>query len=166
MTLLCNSADIVATVKEHAIPTYRRLIIAWLFVPLHRLLFRLTNGRLLGRLEGQGVLILVTRGRRSGRPRSSPLMYFQFEQADLIVVASNYGQNRHPAWYLNIEAAPHVSVEIEGERFAAEARITQDEERAALFDKVIAANPRFAGYRAATDRQIPIVALRRATRGR
>lgn len=114
-------------------------------------------------MEGQGVLILVTRGRRSGRPRSSPLMYFQFEQpGDLIVVASNYGQDHHPAWYLNIEADPHVSVEIKGERFAAEARITQAEERAALFDKVIAANSRFAGYRAATDRQIPVVALRRA----
>ena len=126
-------------------------------------MFRLTNGRLLGRLEGQGVLILVTRGRKSGKPRSSPLMYFQFEQpGDLVVVASNYGQDHHPAWYLNIEAAPHVSVEIKGERFAAQARITQGEERAALFDKVIMANPRFAGYRAATDRQIPVVVLRRS----
>ena len=96
-------------------------------------------------------------------PRSSPLMYFQFEQpGDLIVVASNYGQDHHPAWYLNISANPNVSVEVKGERFAAEARITQGEERAALFDKVIAANSRFAGYRAATDRQIPVVALRRA----
>ncbi len=130
---------------------------------MHRLLFRLTNGRLLGRLEGQGVLILVTRGRRSGKPRSSPLMYFQFEQpGDFIVVASNYGQDRHPVWYLNIAADPNVSVEVKGERFAAEARITQGEERAALFDKVIAANSRFASYRAATDRQIPVVALRRA----
>ena len=112
------------------------------------------------------MLILVTRGRRSGKPRSSPLMYFQFEEpGDIIVVASNYGQDRHPAWYLNIEADPHVSVEVKGERFAAEAHITQGEEHAVLFDKVIAANSRFSGYRAATDRQIPIVALRRATRG-
>ena len=149
--------------EESAIPAYRRLIIAWLFVPMHRLLFRLTNGRLLGRLEGHGVLILVTRGRRSGKPRSSPLMYFQFEEpGDLVVVASNYGQDHHPAWYLNIAADPNVSIEIKGERFAAEARITQGEERAALFDKVTAANSRFAGYRAATDRQIPVVALRRA----
>ncbi len=152
--------------RESVIPTYRRLIIAWLFVPLHRLLFRLTSGRLLGRLEGQGVLILVTSGRKSGKPRSSPLMYFQFERpGDLVVVASNYGQDRHPAWYLNVEADPNVSVEIKGERFAAEARITHGEERAALFDKVIAANSRFANYRAATDRQIPVVALRHATPG-
>ena len=144
-------------------PTYRRLIIAWLFVPVHRVLFRLSKGRLLGRLEGQGILILVTKGHRSGKLRSSPLMYFQFEQSgDLMVVASNYSQDRHPEWYLNIAADPNVSVETKGERFAAEARITRGEERAALFDKVIAANPRFAGYRAATDRQIPVVALRRA----
>ena len=94
-------------------PTYKRLIIAWFFVPLHRLLFRLSGGRLLSRLEGEGVLILVTTGRRSGKPRSSPLMYFQFEESgDLIVIASNYGLDHHPAWYLNITAGPNVSVEL------------------------------------------------------
>ena len=141
--------------------TYKRLIIAWLFVPLHLLLFRLSGGRLLSRLEGLGVLILVTKGRRSGKPRSSPLMYFQFEESDdLIVVASNYGQNRHPAWYLNIAADPNVFVETSGGRFPAEARITEGEERTALFDKVVGANARFAAYRTSTDRQIPVVALR------
>ena len=145
-------------------PTYRRLIIAWFFVPIHRLLFRLSNGRLLGRLEGHGVLVLVTKGRRSGKPRSSPLMYFRFEEpGDLIVVASNYGRGRHPAWYLNVAAAADVTVETRGERFAAQARVTRGQEREALFDKVVAANPRFAGYRAGTDRRIPVVALRRAS---
>ncbi len=149
--------------KKPAMPTYRRLIIAWFFVPMHRLLFRLSGGRLLGRLEGQGVLILVTTGRKSGKLRSAPLMYFQFEESgDIIVVASNYGQDHHPAWYLNIAAAPNVFVETTGERFVAEARITQGEERTALYDKVVAANSRFAAYRASADRQIPVVALRRA----
>ena len=142
-------------------PTWKRLLIAWSFVPVHQLLFRLSGGRLLGRLEGTGVLILVTRGRRSGKPRSSPLLYFQFDESgDLIVVASNYGRNRHPSWYLNVAADPNVSVEVYGERFAAEARITQGEERAALYNQVVAANPRFNTYRAATDREIPVVALR------
>ena len=144
-------------------PTYKRLIIAWLFVPMHRLLFRFSGGRLLSRLEGQQALILVTKGRKSGKRRSSPLMYFQFEGSDdLIVVASNYGQNHHPAWYFNIAANPHVSVETRGERFAAEARITEGEERTTLFDKVVAANARFATYCGGTDRRIPVVALRRA----
>ncbi len=148
--------------RKPAIPTYRRLLIAWFFVPLHRLLFRLSNGRLLGRLEGHGVLILVTRGRKSGKPRSSPLMYFQFEgSSDLIIVASNYGLDHHPAWYLNAAADPIVSVETKGETYAATARITKAEERAALFNKVATANPRFARYRNATNRQIPVVALRR-----
>lgn len=144
-------------------PTWKRLLIAWSFVPVHRLLFRLSGGRLLNRLEGTGVLILVTKGRKSGKPRSSPLLYFRFEESgDLIVVASNYGRDRHPAWYLNTAADPDVSVEAGGERFAAEARITEGHERTALFDKVVEANPRFATYRAGTYRQIPIVALRRA----
>ena len=144
-------------------PTWKRLLIAWLFVPVHRVLFRLSGGRVLGRLEGTGVLILVTKGRKSGEPRSSPLLYFRFEEADdLIVVASNYGQDRHPAWYLNVAADPTIFVETGGERFAAEAHIAQGQERAALYDKVVAANPRFATYRASTQRQIPVVALRRA----
>ncbi|MYH40765.1 MAG: nitroreductase family deazaflavin-dependent oxidoreductase [Chloroflexi bacterium] len=143
-------------------PTYRRLIIAWLFVPLHRLVFRLSGGRLLGRLEGHGILILVTRGRRSGKQRSSPLMYFRFDGSDdLIVVASNYGQDHHPAWYLNAAADPAVSVETAGARFSAEAHIARGPEREALFARVADANARFAGYRAATDREIPVVALRR-----
>ena len=145
-----------------AIPTHKRLLIAWLFVPLHRLLFRLSNGRLLGRLEGHGILILVTRGRKSGKPRSSPLMYFQFEgSSDLIIVASNYGLDHHPTWYLNVAADPNVSVQTKGETFTATARTTENEERAALFNKVAAANPRFARYRAATHRQIPVIALGR-----
>ena len=78
--------------------TWKRLLIAWFFVPVHGFLFRLSGGRVLGRLEGTGVLILVTKGRKSREPRASPLLYFQFEESgDLIVVASNYGQDRHPA---------------------------------------------------------------------
>ena len=144
--------------------TWKRLLIAWLFVPVHRLLFRVSGGRVLGSLEGAGVLVLVTTGRKSGEPRSSPLLYFQFEDSDdLIVIASNYGQDRHPAWYLNVAADPKVSVETRGERFEAEARVTQGEARAALYDRVVAANPRYATYRASTRRQIPVVALRRVT---
>jgi len=144
-------------------PTYKRLIIAWLFVPLHRLLFRMSRGRLLGRLEGSGVLILVTTGRRSGKPCSSPLLYFQFEESgDLIVVASNYGQDHHPEWYLNIEKNSKVSVEMSGGSFAAEARITQGREHSELYDKVVAKNARFARYLIYTAREIPVIALRRA----
>ena len=144
-------------------PTWKRLLIAWLFVPVHQFLFRLSGGRVMGRLEGTGVLILVTKGRKSGEPRSSPLLYFQFEEAgDLIVVASNYGQDHHPAWHLNIADDPSVSVETGGERFDAEAQMPQGQERTALYDKVVAANPRFATYRASTRREIPVVALRRS----
>lgn len=151
---------------QPAVPTCKRLIIAWGFVPLHRFLFRISGGRILGRLEGQGVLVLVTRGRRSGKRRSSPLLYFQFEDpGDLIVVASNYGQDHHPAWYLNLTAHPRVHVTIRGEQFAAEARTTGAKERTALYEKVVEANARFAAYRAATDRVIPVVALRRIKSG-
>ena len=143
-------------------PTWKRLLITWGFVPLHRCLLRLSRGRVLGRLEGLGVLTLETRGRRTGRRRSSPLLYFEFDDSgDFVVVGSNYGQDHHPAWYLNLAADPEVCIETGGRRFAARARTATGEERAALFEKVIAANARFAGYRASTDREIPVVTLRR-----
>ena len=146
-----------------AVPTYKRLAIAWFFVPLHRFLFRLSGGRLLGRLEGVGVLILTTRGRKTGKRRSSPLLYFRFEGSnELIVVASNYGQDHHPGWYWNLLADPEVVVEVKGERFSAQARIAEGAERIVLFEGVVATNSRFAAYRAGTGRQIPVVALRRA----
>lgn len=148
--------------KKPAMPTWKRLLIAWLFVPLHRRLFRLSRGRILGRLENTGALILVTTGRKSGLPRSSPLLYFRFEEhGDIIVIASNYGLDRDPEWCRNLAVDPRVTVEVTGERFAAEARITGGEERVALFEKVITVSPRFALYRDATHRDIPVVALRR-----
>ena len=127
--------------KKPAVPTYKRLVIAWFFVPLHRLLFRMSGGLLLSRLEGVGVLVLTTKGRKSGRRRSSPLLYFQFEGSDeLVVVASNYGQDHHPGWYWNLAAESEVAVQTRGERFSAVARITEGEERLALFERVVATN--------------------------
>ena len=144
-------------------PTYRRLLILWFFVPLHLFLFRISGGRIFGRLEGDGSLILVTKGRKTGKRHSTPLLYFEVgEPGEYIVVASNYGQDHHPAWFLHVATNPSVSVEITGERFAAEARIAEREEGVALYDKVAAANARFAAYRAATERVIPVVALRSA----
>ena len=68
--------------------TWKRLLIAWFFVPVHRILFRLSGGRVLGRLEGTGVLILVTKGRKSGEQRSSPLLYFRFEKSPTTLSSS------------------------------------------------------------------------------
>ncbi len=90
------------------------------------------------------------------------MLHFRFEESsDLFVVASNYGQDHHPAWYLNIAADSQFSVEVKGGRLTAEARITRGEERAAVFDRVVAANSRFATYRSATGRRIPVIAFRR-----
>ena len=84
-------------------------------------------------------------------------MYFRFEESgDFIVVASNYGQDHHPAWYLNIAADPNVSVEASGERFATAAHIAQGEQRSALYDQVAAGNPRFAAYRSGTHARSPL----------
>ena len=72
---------------------------------LHALVYRLTGGRLLGRIGGQPVLLLETVGRRSGRRRATPVQYLR-RREELVVVGSNAGAPRPPAWCLNLDADP------------------------------------------------------------
>ena len=70
----------------------------------HRAVYRLTRGRLLGRVAGMPVLLLTTTGRRSGRARTTPLTYFE-DSDELVIVASNGGEDRPPAWWPEPECA-------------------------------------------------------------
>ncbi len=83
---------------------------AQLFLPIHRWLYQHTGGVLGHRLGSQRTLLLTTTGRRSGQPRTLPLQYFRSPEGHLFVVASNWGNDRPPAWYLNLLAAPRVQV--------------------------------------------------------
>ena len=81
-----------------------------LFVPFHVLLYRVSGGRLLGRLGGLPVLLLTTTGRRTGKRRTLPLLYLEEEDC-LVVAASAAGADRHPGWYVNLVANPDVEVQ-------------------------------------------------------
>lgn len=124
---------------------------------LHRSLFRATKGRLAGRAQGMTVVELVTTGRKSGRPRSTMLTAPILEPDRMVLVASFGGDDRHPAWYLNLRADPKVTVTFAGSTRVMSARVASEAERAELWPRVTKVNPGYAKYQTRTSRTIPLV---------
>src|ERR1700722_1016160 len=105
-------------------------------------------------------LLLTTTGRKSGRVLTLPLIFGR-SGANYVVVASKGGAPAHPAWYLNLQANPEVKVQVKADKFTARARTAKPQERAALWPKMVEIYGPYADYQAKTDREIPIVILRR-----
>ena len=110
--------------------------------------------------QGTTVLILTTTGRRSGGPRSTPLIYGK-HGADYVVVASKGGAEEHPAWYLNLSAEPEVAVQVRGDRFRARARTAAPDEKPELWTLMTDRWPAYDEYQRKTTRDIPVVVLER-----
>lgn len=126
----------------------------------HRAVYRLTGGHLLGRVAGMPVLLLTTTGRRSGRARTTPLTYFEVGD-DLVVVASNGGEDSPPAWWLNLCAQPEATITRGTYRQTVTARPATEEERDRLWPLITATHPGYAAYARRTTRPIPVVLLGR-----
>jgi deazaflavin-dependent oxidoreductase (nitroreductase family) len=121
--------------------------------------YRLSGGRVGGRfLRGAPVMLLTTVGRKSGRPRTAPLLYLR-DGDDVVIVASMGGMSQHPLWFRNLEANPDVEVQIRGETRKMRARRASDEEKAALWPRLVAMYADYDQYQARTDRNIPVVIL-------
>jgi deazaflavin-dependent oxidoreductase (nitroreductase family) len=121
--------------------------------------YRLTSGRVSGRLaSGAPICLLTATGRRTGRPHKVPLVYL-VDGDDLVVVASQGGMSTHPAWYLNLLADPDVVVEVNGTERRARARVATTTERERLWPALVAMYVHFAAYQQRTDRQMPVVIL-------
>lgn len=108
--------------------------------------------------QGTTVLILTTAGRRTGRQRSTPLIYRRYGDSYL-VVPSKGGADEPPKWYLNLRANPEVWVQVKGERFTARARTATPEEKPLLWETMTATWPAYDDYQQRTDREIPVVVL-------
>jgi len=112
--------------------------------------------------RGTTILLLTTRGRRSGAERTTPLIYREHD-GDYLVVASKGGSDEPPAWYLNLKQHPQdVQVQIRGERFKARARDATAEEQPRLWREMTAVWPDYDDYQRSTERPIPVVVLERA----
>ncbi len=127
---------------------------------VHRRLYRLTDGSLGARLGHLNFLLLTTRGRKSGELRTAPLPYFSIED-QLVIVGSNNGQDRDPAWWLNLQAKPEAEVRVRSEYWRARARLATSEEREALWPWLKEQNPPYGKYEGQTRRLIPVVILQR-----
>jgi deazaflavin-dependent oxidoreductase (nitroreductase family) len=109
---------------------------------------------------GVYTLILTTKGRRSGQPRPTPLIYGTHD-GDYLVVASKGGSDEPPAWYRNLRENPDVEVQVEGDRFRARARTADADEKPALWREMAGIWPAYDEYQQRTDRDIPVVVLER-----
>ena len=113
-----------------------------------------------GHFVGRQLMLLTTIGAKTGATRVSPLAY-TVDNGNVIIVASKGGSDTHPAWFLNIEANPTVSVEVGSEKYRAHARIAQGHERERLYAQHADTHPSFHEYVTKTDRVIPVIVLER-----
>lgn len=138
---------------------------AWLFARvLHRVdrpVYRLTRGRhtFAGLLSGIPVVMLTTTGARSGKPRSVPVLGLPTAEG-LAVIASSFGQHRHPGWYHNLRANPEGSVTVDGQPHRFRAVEAEGERRRQIWEEGLRVYPGWAQYeRRATNRRIAVFVL-------
>jgi proline iminopeptidase len=111
--------------------------------------------------EGSTVLLLTTKGRKSGEPRTTPLIYAR-DGDRYVIVASKGGAPEHPGWYENLSQDPGVELQVEDQVFPARARVAEGDERERLWAKANEVWPHYAEYQEKTDREIPVVVLERS----
>lgn len=126
-------------------------------------LYRATGGRLGGKWRvgsafpwGIPVCLLTTTGRKTGQPRTAPLLFLEAD-GKVLLVASQGGLPKHPLWFRNILANPEVTVQIRAGIRQMKARVATDAERAQYWPKLTAMYPDFDNYQSWTDRVIPVV---------
>ena len=148
---------------------YRKLLIvlaryrwfSWLsytfLVPLDRFLYRRSGGRLSvahfgTRREGAlPTLLLTTTGRKTGQPRTTPVLYLE-DGGRIVVVASNFGREHHPAWSANLLAKPEATIRIRDREQRVVARRASEEEKRALWPRLLELYPAWEQYTERTDR--------------
>jgi len=126
---------------------------------VHRSIYRLSRGRLLGKGKGMPMFELETIGRRSGKARTAMLAAPIHSEDRLVIVASKAGDDRHPAWFLNLRDNPSVRVTMNGISRQMTARVVGADEKAQLWSEIVRANKSYEAYQAKTDRDIPVVVL-------
>lgn len=134
----------------------RNLTIA-LYTPLDKLVYRITRGRR-GLSPPGSVLLLTTTGRKTGEPRQVPVLYLR-DGDRYWVMGSSYGRPRHPAWSANLLAHPDAAVQIGRRRHEVRARLASDEERQALWPRLLELYPAWEAYATWTDRSFRLFCL-------
>jgi deazaflavin-dependent oxidoreductase (nitroreductase family) len=125
----------------------------------HAGVYRATGGKLFGRMGKSPIMLLNTVGRKTGRKRTSPLLYVM-DGEDFVIIASKGGAPTHPAWYLNLKANPDATVEVGDREVRVRAEEVDSEEKVRLWQKMIEMYPTYDDYKTKTEREIPLLVLR------
>jgi deazaflavin-dependent oxidoreductase (nitroreductase family) len=123
--------------------------------------FRANHGKVGGPFDGATMVILHTKGAKSGQPRVNPLAALTDDDGTLYIFASKGGAPTNPDWYYNLVANPEVEIELGDEKFAADTTVLTGTKRDETFDRMKVLMPGFADYEAGTTRVIPVVSLTR-----
>jgi deazaflavin-dependent oxidoreductase (nitroreductase family) len=132
-----------------------------LFGEEHVRVYRETDGERGYHWRGAEILLLTTVGRRSGEPRTLPLIHRADGEGRWVVVASKGGWPSNPAWFENLQANGDASIQIKGETIPVSPSVAEGEERARLWSLMTEVWPAYDEYQARTDREIPVVVLTR-----
>ncbi|WNG89830.1 nitroreductase family deazaflavin-dependent oxidoreductase [Mycobacterium sp. ITM-2016-00317] len=122
--------------------------------------FRANGGRVGGPFEGSTLLLLHTTGAKSGKSRLSPLGYMTLGDR-MLIIGAYAGAPKHPAWVHNVRANPKAYIEIGTDAYDVDVRELPDDEREALYPRIVESAPRLAEYQAETERVIPVFELTR-----
>ncbi len=125
---------------------------------IHTFLYRLSGGIIGGHMGKSPVLLLITTGRKTGKRRTTPLLYLK-DGDNLVLVASYGGAPMHPLWWLNLQAKPQTEVEIGRQKVAVVARQADPEERKRLWPLLVAMYADYDTYQKKTTREIPVIIL-------
>ncbi len=120
--------------------------------------FRANGGKAGGPFAGRTLLLLHTKGAKSGQERINPVAYIR-DGDRLVVIASKGGAPTHPDWYYNVVANPLVIVEVGTEKFPVRAAVAGEPERTRLYNKMVEMMSGFDDYRRRTTRVIPVIVL-------
>ncbi|MDX6650276.1 MAG: hypothetical protein QOJ97_2227 [Solirubrobacteraceae bacterium] len=131
-----------------------------LFGPEHVRVYRETAGEHGYHWRGARVLLLTTTGRKSGEPRTHPLIH-RTDGDRWVVIASKGGWAHDPIWFKNLEADPNATIEVLADEFPVRARVAEGDERDRLWKLMTEEWPAYDEYQSRTERQIPVVVLER-----
>lgn len=121
-------------------------------------IYRLSGGRVGGKLGKAPILLLTTTGRKSGQPRTAPVLYLA-DGDRFVVINTNAGNDKTPAWSLNLRANPEAEVEIGRRRVAVRSRLAEGEERADLWRRSMEQYEGWDFYESKLDREVGVFVL-------
>ena len=121
-------------------------------------LYELSKGKMMNNIRGNPIFILYTVGRKTGKLRKTPLIYFE-DNSKFIIIASNSGSDHNPSWYYNIKSSESAKINLKGNKINCSAQFATEEEKIRIWPMVDEKASFYADYRKKASRKIPIIIL-------